>query len=554
MGEHRWNAPSRGSGGAFRREGSKWRRTGVVVLATVLVLMLTAGAALGLLWWRGEASLDRIDVQGLRDRVAGRDRDGTTDGSNEPGPSGSPQPASQASAEPGSEDEPRGSLREPFVVLVTGIDGDTSGLTAQERRRVALGGDREGQRPDTIILLRVDPGQDQVAMLSLPRDLLVRRCNGSLGKINGAYEIGRDIGIGGPSCLVQTIFRHTGIGIQHYVEVSFAGFLDVIDAVGGVQMYIPDRLFDRQAKLDLQPGCQVLDGPEALAYVRVRNIDNDFGRMARQQAFAEELLEEVTAAGTLANPLRLYRLVEAAAGSVDVDDTLGLGQMRDIAASLRNLNSERLASETITGAIVTREDLGGASVVEEDRTLTEPIYRAFREGRFTQGLPSSEPPEPVGTPTPEPEPTVPTVEASEVPPVEVLNGVGTAMLASDTRTVLQNRGFRVSRVDDAPIQHSRSVVQYGPGLEAEAETVAQALGGLRTFERVDLGGAGSAQGPEIIVVLGEDIDPQNVPDLRGTPAPSPSATATPAPDTTPSALPSLPDREFEGIPTGNEGC
>lgn len=515
----------------------------MVALVIVLVLLLSAGAAVGLLWWRGEASLDRLSVEGLTDRVTGRDSVDRGDG-----PIQSPDPG--ASEAPSGE-PPVPELSEPFTVLVTGVDGDVSNLTPEERRRVALGGEREGDRPDTIILLRVDPAADQVAMLSLPRDLLVRRCDGSLGKINGSYFIGEQTGGAGPSCLVQTITRHTGIAIQHYVEVSFAGFIDVVDAIGGVRMYIPDRLVAEKAKLDLQPGCQVLDGPDALAYVRGREpIGNDFARMARQQAFAEELVDEVTSAGTLANPLRLYRLVDAAASAVDVDDTLGIGEMRRMAASLRNLDRDRLATASITGAITTRDDLGGASVVVEDRSVTEPIYRAFRQGRLTQGLPSSEPAE--TEPAPSATPTTPIVAAEEVPPLRVLNAVGTPELAADGATLLRERGFTVDEIGDSPIRHSKTVVQYGPGLESEAETVAQALGGVGTRQRIDLQGATSTDGGEIIVMLGKDLQSLNVPDVRGSVAPPDGPTG--AAGETPGAPPTIPEPDYMGIPAEDEVC
>lgn len=547
------------SGSASTRR-SGWRRAGTVMLVVLLVMVLSAGAAVGVLWWRGEASLDRISVRGLADSVAGRvnpDRLGATEAET----SGDGEGGQAFDEEMTTAGEGAGTadLRQPFTVLVTGIDGDTSGLTSEERARVALGGDREGQRPDTIILVRVEPATDQVAMLSLPRDLLVRRCDGSLGKINGAYNIGVESGTGGPSCLVQTVTRHTGIAIQHYAEVSFAGFIDVVEAVGGVRMYIPDRLVAPKAKLDLQPGCQVLDGPTALAYVRGRNpIGNDFARMARQQVFAEELLEEVTSAGTLANPLRLYRLVESAAGAVDVSDNLGLTDMRQIAESLGNLDSDRLATVSITGAITVREDLGGASVVEEDRSQTTAIYRAFRQGQLTEGLPTAEPSATEAEPTPTPAPTTPIVAAEDVPLLRVLNGVGTAGLASEARQLLQERGFAVGEVADARFRHTRSVVQYGAGMESEAETVAQALGGIPTRERFDLRGAGSPEGGQVWVVIGDDLEALDAPDVRGTPPPSedPSAAASEGASAgaTPTPVPTDPDPRYLGVPTDEESC
>src|SRR3712207_9000302 len=92
----------------------------------------------------------------------------------------------------------------------------------RSRRRLGLGS-FEGIRTDTVILVQLDPRRDAAAMLSFPRDLLVERCDGSEGRINGAYEIGLEKKVGGPSCLVRTVRKMTGIPIHHYVQVDFAG-------------------------------------------------------------------------------------------------------------------------------------------------------------------------------------------------------------------------------------------------------------------------------------------------------------------------------------------
>lgn len=160
----------------------------------------------------------------------------------------------------------------PLHVLITGSDS-REGLTAEERIALTTGS-AGGERADTIILLTVHGGR--AGMLSFPRDLSVERCDGSVGRINGA------LAIGGPTCLVETVHRVSGIRAHHHVTVTFGGFRDVVDAVGGVELCLDGPIRDRSAGIDLPAGCQVLDGAEALGFVRVRMIDSDLARIQRQ--------------------------------------------------------------------------------------------------------------------------------------------------------------------------------------------------------------------------------------------------------------------------------
>src|SRR6056297_1054617 len=163
----------------------------------------------------------------------------------------------------------------PINVLLVGSDSRED-LSDDERRELSTGS-AEGERTDTIILLSVDGGD--VALLSFPRDLWVTRCDGSVGRINAATRVG------GPSCLATTVSSLSGIDIHHYATVTFGGFRDLVDAVGGVELCLEAPIADRDAGIDLPAGCQVLDGTDALGFVRVRKIDDDFGRMGRQQEF-----------------------------------------------------------------------------------------------------------------------------------------------------------------------------------------------------------------------------------------------------------------------------
>jgi polyisoprenyl-teichoic acid--peptidoglycan teichoic acid transferase len=150
-------------------------------------------------------------------------------------------------------------------------------------------------RSDTIILMRIDPGKG-VALMSLPRDLKVQIPRHGTDKINVAYEIG------GPKLMIKTVKQLTGLAINHYVDVSFRGFAEGVDALGCVYVDVDRRYFNdnagagygqNYAAINVQPGYQKLCGTKALDYVRYRHTDNDIVRAARQQDFLRQVRSQV---------------------------------------------------------------------------------------------------------------------------------------------------------------------------------------------------------------------------------------------------------------------
>ncbi|MFT5223457.1 MAG: anionic cell wall polymer biosynthesis LytR-Cps2A-Psr (LCP) family protein, partial [Glaciecola sp.] len=127
----------------------------------------------------------------------------------------------------------------PRHTLVVGSDSRED-LTAEQMLELGTGS-VEGQRTDTIFILSTEGAR--AAIMGLPRDLFVTRCDGSQGRINAAY------GIGGADCLVKTVQDLTGIGIDNYVEVSFPGFIDVVGAVNGVEVCLDKPIKDAFANV-----------------------------------------------------------------------------------------------------------------------------------------------------------------------------------------------------------------------------------------------------------------------------------------------------------------
>jgi LCP family protein required for cell wall assembly len=146
-------------------------------------------------------------------------------------------------------------------------------------------------RSDTTMLLRVDPDNDAIALLSLPRDLKVNIPGYGIGKLNDAYAVG------GPPKTLKVVHQLTGIDINHVVNVDFAGFEQAINAIDCVYVDVDRRYFNSNeglapdqlyAEIDIQAGYQMLCGERALQYVRYRHTDNDIVRSARQQDFLRE--------------------------------------------------------------------------------------------------------------------------------------------------------------------------------------------------------------------------------------------------------------------------
>jgi LCP family protein required for cell wall assembly len=200
----------------------------------------------------------------------------------------------------------------PMHVLVVGTDSRED-LTREEQMELGVGG-VGGERADTIFVMSIRGGD--VALLAFPRDLWVQRCDGSVGRINVAIEAG-------PTCMVETVRDLSGLEINHFMRITFGGFVELVDAVGGVEMCLDEAISDRDAHIDLPAGCQTLEGTDALGYVRVRKIDDDLQRIQRQQQFVQALAREVASPATLFNPLRLYRLGDEAGEAVSLDDRIG---------------------------------------------------------------------------------------------------------------------------------------------------------------------------------------------------------------------------------------
>jgi len=367
-------------------------------------------------------------------------------------------------------------------VLLVGTDS-REGLTAEEL--LALGTEAvDGQRTDTILLLAISGGR--AAMLSFPRDLWVERCDGTRGRINTAHALG------GAACLVRTVTRTTGVPLTHYAEVNFVGFLRMVDAVGGVSLYLSEPMVDRFAGVDLPEGCVTLDGRKALGFVRARHVDSDLGRIARQQRFLKELVAEIAQPATVLNVPRLFATAHAGASALTADEDLGPVELLKLARGARGMAGGGIASYTVP-AVAARK--GGAAVLVPAEREAADIFAAFATGDV------------LGASGALPEPADVTVS--------VRNGAGIPGLAGIVADELRAQGFAISDVGNANTV-GRTVIRHAPDQELAARRLAEAVPGAV----LEVHGAGTP----LTLVLGPR-EPSAAPPASPAPGEQPPAPA-----------------------------
>ncbi|HEY3069273.1 MAG TPA: LCP family protein [Gaiellaceae bacterium] len=224
--------------------------------------------------------------------------------------------------------------------------GGRAGRPAKDETILLVGTDRrygevDRGRTDTVILARLAPSEHRIALLSIPRDLLVQIPGHGEDRVNAAYEAG------GESLLIRTVRENFGVRIDHFVEVDFRGFDQMVRALGGVYVPVDQRYFNQNvgtsdtdySSIDLRPGYQRLDGQQALAFVRFRHTDSDLYRAARQQLFLREAMRQALAEKF--DVFRMRTLLRAFAKAT-VSDLSSLGQIWGIVQAVEGTPSSRV--------------------------------------------------------------------------------------------------------------------------------------------------------------------------------------------------------------------
>ena len=197
------------------------------------------------------------------------------------------------------------------------VGSDSREDLSEEQRAELTTGDAAGGRTDTILLLHT--GSGPTLLMSIPRDSLVDIPGNGRTKVNAAYAFG------GPKLLVQTIEQNTGIRVDDYVEVGFGGLVDVVDALGGIQICPEEDLKDKDSGLDVKAGCQDADGPTSLAFARNRKSfgTGDIQRVQNQREVIGSIGSAAKSPLTVLNPVRYLRVGSSAAESLTIGEDVG---------------------------------------------------------------------------------------------------------------------------------------------------------------------------------------------------------------------------------------
>jgi LCP family protein required for cell wall assembly len=413
--------------------------------------------------------------------------------------------------------------------LILGSDSRAFATDEEDQESFGDTGDVGGQRADAIILARVEPRTHRGLLVSFPRDLRVTQPGRKgLHRINEAFETG-------PQGVIDVLEQNFGVPVHHYIELDFAGFQGMVDAIGGVRMYVPSPVRDRKTGLDVpQAGCVVFDGAQALGWVRSRNFSYleagkwrtdpraDIGRIERQQEFVRRLMAQAIRRGVF-NPLRANRLANAALANLTLDSTFRARDGLRLVRAFRGVGPAAVEMRAIP-------TVPSGQQLRVNTKEAEPLLARLR-GETEAAPPAG------GKPA-----VPPGVTPSQVR-VRVLNGSGADGVAGQAHGALADAGFAVAGAADAQrFDYSRTEVRHPPGAQARGQLVLSYLkGGGRLVADKALSGS------DVVVVLGRDYKGVTErPDVAPAPstttatsAPSTAGTA-PAPAPTPAGAPAEP--------------
>jgi len=231
-------------------------------------------------------------------------------------------------------------------------------------------------RSDAIMVLHISGDRKSAQLVSIPRDSFVDVPGRGRDKINASFSDG------GPSELAEVVESLSDIHIDHAVVIDFQHLADMTTALGGIDVIVPESTTDPRNGYTWEKGPLHLEGDLAVWYVRQRYgmPRGDFDRIQRQQNVLRAMLDKTASAGTLANPLRVTRLVTSLASFVAVDDGFTSSEMRSLAISSRGIRpaNMRFVTVPVTGT----PTIDGASVVTLDLDETADLFNAVEKDQF----------------------------------------------------------------------------------------------------------------------------------------------------------------------------
>ena len=328
-------------------------------------------------------------------------------------------------------------------------------------------------RSDTLILVHVDLENNKATMISIPRDFRVDIPGEGMDKINHSYNYG------GPALTIKTVEEYTGLPIHHYVVVNYAGFTQLVNAIGGVEVDVKEDMFDDELGDPLYTGKQRLNGDQALFYVRFRNAPKgDFTRIADQQNFARALIDD---SARVQNAFKIPALINILSNNIETD--MSFKQMLEYANAARSFKQEDLTTVMLPGV---PDMIDGVSYVIPDQDKIDQILEAVRANKEIDPL------------------LLEDVEPSEVN-IKVLNGTAIEGVGGEVADILGNAGYNIVLLGNADrADYKTSVVYYAKVNKAKALSVQcdlkDDIPGIKLVESSTIDGSA-----HVLVIVGGDF-------------------------------------------------
>ncbi|OVE79118.1 hypothetical protein BVY00_01255 [bacterium G20] len=356
---------------------------------------------------------------------------------------------------------------------------------------------------DTTMIASIDPTNNQMSLLSLPRDLWVRIPGDGNQKLNAAYAYGidgsrskalTDQEKAGLDLLDKTLSPIIGIPIHYHAVIDFTAFSEAVDAVGGVTFYVPETLYDPSIAWEnhnnptiVKKGTQLFDGHRALLYARSRETSTDFARSERQRQLTVALKDKILSAGTFSNPIKISQLLSSFGNNIYTDLSLNdTKRLYDIISKIPSGNIGSLDLVTPPHDLLTTDNISDLSVVEPKAglfnyaPLQNYIRNALKDGFLLK----------------------------ENASVAVYNATSTAGLATQEADLLKSYGYNVTTVDSLPTPTNAAktvlIDQSGGSAKYTRHYLEQRLGVVAANSLPPGLGVSPPTGTKFVIIAGKD--------------------------------------------------
>lgn len=414
---------------------------------------------------------------------------------------------------------------EAFNLLIIGTDKRTGAGNSGYGDKNSVG------HADTNILLHVSKDRTNATALSIPRDLIVdvpecrtKKPDGTEEIINGTDDVRFNTSLGqsdrNPGCTMDTVKAVTGITVDHFMMADFNAVKTLTTAVGGVEVCLAKNVDDANSHLKLSAGKHVIEGEQALAFVRTRHSFGNAGDLDRikvQQQFIGSLIRKMSSSDTLTSPTKLFKLAEAATKALTVDTGIGhVNTLKDMALELKKVPTKNITFTTVPVLDNPADGVVHKTVIVNPNTAPA-VFDAIKNDVSFTAVKAKQKKEKAAVAA---RLKGSRSAASDVR-VDIYNGGAEAGSAQETLNWLQNTEgvLKSSQLGNAPETLSRTTLEYSPDQADQARKLADLMGLSGAALKPGKSEKNSQGLPAIVLTLGKDFKGAGVPLTASTKAP-----------------------------------